>query len=92
MAKRTRKPTFMDELMAEPIPLQGVLGVIVTRGFAYQWLKDCGFDPSDRGYASLDYMVFSHKASTEPLTDLTEPSTMRFLTSVQNCIRKDREA
>jgi hypothetical protein len=70
-----RKPTFMDELMNEHIPLPGCPQIIVTRGWAYQWLKDrLGYDPSARGFASIDYLVFGRRKSVAlPLTDLTAP-------------------
>lgn len=83
MSRRTSK-TFMDELMAEPIPLAGCPSIIVTRDFAYRYLKDCGY-PLHGGFGSVDYMVFRHKPSDEPLTPLTA-DVLAFLARVQEQI------
>lgn len=73
-----KKQTAMDELMAEPIRLPGAPQVIVTRDWAWHWLKKCGF-PKHGGYNSIDYMVFGRDVATSKrqerleLTDLSEP-------------------
>lgn len=70
-----RRETLMDQVMAEPIPLPGAPQLIVTRGWAYQWLKKLGY-PLVGGFGSVDYMVFGGRnlhSSPEPLTDLNEP-------------------
>lgn len=69
----TKKQRFMDELMAEPIQLPGAPGMIVTRDWAYQWLKKLGYPVNTGGYNSVDYMVFRQPMSNQPLTDLTAP-------------------
>ena len=61
--------TIIDEVMAEHIFMPGFLDMIVHRGFAYQWLKDCGWNPSERGFGSLDYQVFSKRPVEYPLTE-----------------------
>lgn len=66
MQSRTK---FMDELMDEHIRMVGVPGIIVTRDWMYQWLKERGWNPSERGFASLDYVTFRQKPLDEPLTD-----------------------
>lgn len=55
--------------MAEHVEMCGFPQIIVTRGFMYQWLKGCGWNPSERGYGSLDYICFAKKAVDVPLTD-----------------------
>ena len=65
---KTRKPKLMDLLMAEPICFPGFPQIIVTRHFAYQFLTECGWNQSERGYGSLDYMVFAAQEESEPLT------------------------
>lgn len=61
-------------MFEEHIRLPGALQIIVTRIYAYTYLRDrCGFDPKARGFASIDYMVFAAKEVPEPLTDLTLP-------------------
>ena len=63
----------MDEVMAEHILMPGWLGgFIVTRDFAYQWLKAQGWNPSDRGYGSLDHTVFIKPAVDDELTPIDE--------------------
>lgn len=69
---KTRKPKLFDLIMAEPIRFPGFPQIIVTRGFAYQFLTECGWNQSERGYGSLDCTVFMPKASTESLTDAIE--------------------
>lgn len=76
MAKRTRQ-NIVDRVMAEAIRLPGAPQLIVTRGWAYQWLKSLGYNTDPRaGFASVDYMVFggrNFRPVAEPLTDLTQP-------------------
>lgn len=84
MAKQTRtattRPTFMDQLMAEPIRLPGCPQIIVTRGFVYTFFRDeLGYDTSARGFASLDYLVFRHAPVSEPLTDMNLPEVQNVL-------------
>ena len=62
---------FMDELMAEPIRLPGCPDVIVTRSVAYHFLLNLGFDPHDKGFGSIDYMVFGRPAVDLPLSDMS---------------------
>jgi hypothetical protein len=69
MAKKQR---FMDALMAEAIRLPGCPQAIVTRDWAYAWLKKMGY-PLHSGFNSVDYMVFRQKPVDEPLTDVTAP-------------------
>ena len=60
---------LFQKLMDEHIEFPGFPQLIATRGFAYSWLSGCGWDKSERGYASLDYAVFSKKAVDIPLVD-----------------------
>lgn len=57
--------------------MPGAPHLIVTRGWAYQWLKKMGHSTDARaGYASVDFMVFGGSRLTpvdEPLTDLSQP-------------------
>jgi hypothetical protein len=74
MAKRTA----VDEVMNEAIRLPGAPFLIVTRGWAYQWLKSLGYEIDSRKgpYATVDYMVFGGSRLTpvdEPLTDMNQP-------------------
>ena len=81
MAKRTRN--IVDEIMNEPIRLPGAPQVIVTRGWAYQWLKRMGYNTDPKaGFASVDYMVFGGsrlRPVDEPLTDLTQPHIVNLI-------------
>lgn len=63
------KSNIVDKIMAEPIRLVGFPQIIVTRAFAYQWLKSLGWSERERGYGSLDHVVFLPAPSSEPLTD-----------------------
>jgi hypothetical protein len=71
------KQNVIDAVMNEAIRLPGCPMLIVTRGWAYQWLKKLGYNTDPRaGYASVDYMVFGGYRLTpvdEPLTDMTQP-------------------
>lgn len=74
MTKRAYQPTVVDVLMAEHIQLPGCPQIIVTRGWAYTFLRDeLGYSPKARGFGSIDYMVFGREETNEPLTDLTIP-------------------
>ena len=53
--------------MAEPVAVPGFPSVIVTREFLYGWLASLGWNKSDRGFGSMDYLVFGRPASTHPL-------------------------
>lgn len=64
-----KRQTLLTELMNEAVEFPGLPQIITTRGFAYQWLKDCGWNESERGYGSLDYIVFARKAVDLPLYD-----------------------
>lgn len=72
-----KKRNAIDEIMAEAIRLPGAPNIIVTRGWAYQWLKKMGYNTDPKaGFASIDYMVFGGSRMTpvnEPLTDMTQP-------------------
>jgi hypothetical protein len=76
------KPKIMDLMMAEPIEMPGFPQIIVSRHFAYHWLKACGWDVSERGYGSLDYTIFAKQAVDYPLTDEAERD--RWLGQVRN--------
>lgn len=83
-----RKPTLMDELMAEPMRLPGAPQLIVTRDWAYAWLKKLGY-PLHGGYNSVDYMVFGRDVATASrrealeLTDLTEPWALSLIARME---------
>jgi hypothetical protein len=86
MAKPKRN--FMDALMNEPIRLPGCPQMIVTRAFAYTWLRDeLGYDPKQRGVGSLDHMVFMPTPVDEPLTDIEHPvvqQALKYMADVEN--------
>ena len=68
----------IDEVMAEAIRLPGAPQVIVTRGWAYSWLKKLGYETDTRKgpFSNIDYMVFGGtrlRPVDEPLTDMTQP-------------------
>ena len=65
-------------LMYEAVDFPGFAGLVVTREFLYFYLKSCGWDPCERGFASLDYMVFGRPKVDAPLSD---PSTRDSLLS-----------
>jgi hypothetical protein len=66
------KVSLMDKVMAEAIHMPGFPDLIVTRHFCYQWLTSCGWSQSERGFASLDYLVFAAPTADYPLTDEAE--------------------
>ena len=72
MTRRTRKPSFMDELMAEHITMPGCPDLIVTRADAYAFLKSLGYttDPRESQFGCVQYMVFNPRrvALDEPLS------------------------
>jgi hypothetical protein len=70
MAKK--RASIMDKLMAEPIHMPGFPDIIVTRHFCYQWLTGCGWSQSERGFGSLDYLVFAAPKTEHTVTDETE--------------------
>lgn len=76
-----------DSVLDEHIRLPGVPQIVVTRQYAYRWLLAAGYDPRARGFASMDYLVFYPGPLDEPLTDVTEPGTARFLNAVAADIR-----
>lgn len=59
---KKRRVNIMDLVMAEHVEMPGFPQIIVTRDWLYQWLKGCGWNPCDRGYSSLDYIVFGRKS------------------------------
>ena len=65
-----RRRNALDEIMAEHVRMPGAPGIIVERGWLYQWFKGQGYDPSARGYASMEWMTFGscRPAVEEPLT------------------------
>ena len=67
-----RRVRPFDAVMNEHIPMPGFPQIIVTRGFAHQWLRAHGWDESEHGYGSLDYSIFQTRATSEPLTDPAE--------------------
>lgn len=77
--------TLATRLMAEHIRLPGCPQVVCTRAFAMRWLLDAGHDPRERGFGSIDYMVFSSPAVDEP--ENTEEYA-EFLRQVQeHCVK-----
>jgi hypothetical protein len=86
MAKTNKS---FQSLMDEHVHLPGVGGVVVTRGFAYSWMKETGCDPSARGFGSMDYAIFGQKALNNPLTDLENPAVSNFMEYCQKAIRRD---
>jgi hypothetical protein len=87
MAKK-RTATYLDELMAEPMRLPGAPDLIVTRDWAYAWLKTLGY-PLHGGFNSVDYMVFGRDVATAKrtevleLTDLTQPWVIALITRME---------
>ena len=80
-----RKPTIPDKIMAEHIQLPGAPQVIVTRGWAYQWLKKLGYSTDSRdGYRSVDFMVMHKREVEDPLTDLTQPHMVAMLALMES--------
>lgn len=70
------KTKAIDAVMAEPIRMPGAPQLIVTRGWAWQWLKRMGYETDCRKgpFATVDYMVFGGTRLTpvnEPLTDMS---------------------
>ena len=75
----------MSELFAEHIPMPGCPQMIVTRAFLYNFLCDCGWDPTAQGIGSLEWTVMHHAPVADLLTDLWQPwaeSTLATLKSV----------
>lgn len=60
----------MQAVFDEHITLPGAPQIVVTRGTAYRFLRyNLGLDPSARGFASMDYLVFARPEVAAPLTD-----------------------
>ncbi len=74
-----RATPMMDDVIEFP----GFPSIHTTRGFAYQWLKDCGWLESETGYGSLDYIVFVKPAIT------TNPTPASIRDSFLNQVRTD---
>lgn len=87
MEKKTRRVNVIDVVMSEAIRLPGAPFVIVTRGWAYQWLKRLGYATDPRkGFASVDYMVFGGSRMTpvdEPLTDMSQPWVVALIAQME---------
>lgn len=68
-----KRRNIIDEVMGEHIPMPGCPQLIVTRSAAWRALSDMGHETDARKsrFGSVDYMVFSKKATTEPLSDVT---------------------
>lgn len=66
------KTRLLDAIMQEAIPMPGFPQLIVSRGWLYQWLVSCGWKMSERGYGSLDYIVFSTLKVANALTNIDE--------------------
>lgn len=66
---RQAKQKPMDAIMAEPIHTPGFPQIIVTRGFAYEWFKSLNWPESERGFGSLDYMIFAAPVAKLELTE-----------------------
>lgn len=77
----------LTRIMAEPIAMPGFPQLIVTRGFLYQFLKSAGWNPSERGFGSLDYITFAADATAEPLTD--EATRDHYLSGVAEDYRRE---
>lgn len=73
---KPKRRNIMDEIMAEPMRLPGCPQLVVTRDFAYQWLKSMGYDPSGKGFGSLDWLVFLKAPVDEALTDIETRDTI----------------
>lgn len=86
MARKTTN--VIDAVMAEAIRMPGAPQLIVTRSWAYQWLKRMGYNTDPRaGFASVDHMVFggSRLAPTgEPLTDLSLPWVKQLIARMES--------
>lgn len=89
---KRNKPTLMDELMAEPMRLPGAPGLVVTRDWAYAWLKKMGY-PLHGGLttASTTWCLAGtwrrpNRTERLELTDLTEPWAIALIARMeQDC-------
>lgn len=72
-----RRHNIMDEIMAEPVRMPGFPQLIVTRAFAWDWLAELGYRPNERGFGSMDYMVFGKPPVELPMTDLEAVTRIR---------------
>lgn len=63
---------FIAEYFNEHIRMPGFPAVIVTRGYLYEFLRDAGYNPKERGIGSVDYMVGAARQTDAALTDETE--------------------
>jgi hypothetical protein len=62
----------VEHIMSEHVRMPGFPAIIVTRDFLYGFLIGCGWPRCERGFGSMDYMVFGREAVTEPLHDESE--------------------
>lgn len=95
MARSKRTPTtILDEIMNEAIRLPGCPQIIVTRAWAWAWLHRTGVRQCATGdnlFFNCQYMTCGPQARkvNEPLTDLTDPTVVRFLSQVEAAILRD---
>ncbi len=85
-----RKPTFMDQLMAEPVRMPGVPALIVTRDFLWSFLKSHGWNQHERGFGSMEYLVFGRATVQAELTDVETRD--HYLGQVADDYRRERAA
>ena len=87
MAKRSAAQRFFQELMDEHVIMPGCPQLVVTRGFVYSFLTDkLGYDKSERGFGSVDYLTFRREAVNAPLSDLTQYEGL-FAMMIRDCAR-----
>lgn len=84
------KPKIIDRIMSERIEFPGFAGLIVTRGFAYQYFVSKGWDRSEKGFGSIDYLVLAKPAVNDELTE----GHLRdhILTTFEKDLMRQREA
>ena len=64
-----KRQTLLSQIMSEHIGMPGFPQIIVTRGYAYKYLKSLGWNESECGFGSLDYTVFSQTSTEAPLSE-----------------------
>lgn len=82
--------TLIDQLFAEHIPLLGAPSIIVTRGFAWKFYEELGFEFNPGSFSSPDFMAMHPRPVEDPLTDLEEPWAANILAAIRNGTKEPR--
>lgn len=83
-----KEESTCSSVMAEHIPMPWIPELTVTREYAYEWLRGCGWDPEENGIGSMDFEVFGPNQTELPLTDLE--TAARSLSAVRHLYKRSQ--